>query len=284
MVDADDLARSTARSSGSGQLRPPATGLAALHRTPALRDASAVTDASSIGADLPPRPRRPARAASRTISRHQPSSRPRPRRRTRRRHGCPAAEMSPWNDGIAPFPFVTRSTTRSSDGIALSRSGPMLPCVVDVADHARVRERVAAAAALVDEDDLPAFGSPSPEVPPVAVVAAVAVASVAAVELASELPPPQPDAQTAETSASGERPRQRSRRRLLAGDRAHVRGDVLDVLRRHVVLERRHRRASPFVHALDDEVVARLRLVEVGADVARAQPRPGARGRRRSCS
>jgi len=31
------------------------------------------------------------------------------------------------DDGIAPRPFVTRSTTRSFDGLELSRFGPTLP-------------------------------------------------------------------------------------------------------------------------------------------------------------
>ena len=40
---------------------------------------------------------------------------------------CFSLELSPSNDGIAPMPFVTRSTTSAASGLASSRFGPTLP-------------------------------------------------------------------------------------------------------------------------------------------------------------
>src|SRR5436189_4252648 len=55
--------------------------------------------------------------------------------------------------------------------------------------------------------------------------------------------------------------------RLSAGHRGDVVGDRLDLLRRQLAAERRHR-ALPVRHALDDERAGRLRGVEVGSDGA----------------
>ena len=65
-----------------------------------------------------------------------------------------------------------------------------------------------------------------------------------------------------------------------AGDRRDVRGDVGDLLLAERARERRHG-ALAVRHAVDDELRARLRVVEVRADLARAYPRRRACGSRR---
>ena len=51
------------------------------------------------------------------------------RRRTRRRPRSAAASSESLNDGIAPWPFVTRSTTSAFAGFDSSRFGPTAPAV-----------------------------------------------------------------------------------------------------------------------------------------------------------